>query len=696
MSCATTLEPALNSFAKTLIWVLLFLATAILLFPAFALAKTWRYEAESPVNVINRHAAVRFCEKCSDKLCVESLGWEAAIEFRGINIPRKGNYAVTLRYRHDENSGRTATVIVNKYPLAVIRLKRPINGFSDYSLILPLKVGENTIGIVNPAAWIADIDYLEVSTDTKNIAPYAGPLSPSRLIFQLADVSDIIWAIVLLFISMMFGCFILAKIDYKNIQEKSYSWSLIWMIVNLTIVNAMYVWDLLDITWLSSLISQCIYQIALIFASLNAIVFALKYTGNSTVEFLEKYSIVKIVSFFYVFIITSDPWLHLYSANQNLNIGYKYLPLVRFGETNFLHALNLSAISVTFFCVGLLFSFYKTVSVLYKKQINVISVAFAIPFFATFVIFPLVNGPIKGLAPANIGAAISLILIGFAFFRYNILYSRPTAWAQGREQHEEAIFVINPQGLLVENNKKASALAPQLSIGQPIDSFLDEEALRQQPELELDGHWYQTSITTIGGGPAPVLGKMIKLWDITEVAQLRNQLRELSIRDGLTGLFNRRYMDEILQSEIENAQANNTDFSLILFDIDDFRKINAKYEYAGGDLVLKSLGEQLLGRDGIACRYGGEEFCIILPNTSLSAAEAWAEAFRKAISQFYFDLNGQRISLTISASSASFQVYGANAMLSHADQALWQAKRNGRNRSQTRAPILPQWGRGLD
>jgi len=168
--------------------------------------------------------------------------------------------------------------------------------------------------------------------------------------------------------------------------------------------------------------------------------------------------------------------------------------------------------------------------------------------------------------------------------------------------------------------------------------------------------------------------------------RLRERLRIQSIRDGLTGLFNRRYLDETLPREIHRAERNQRPISVLMFDIDSFKKFNDTYGHDAGDVVLKRIAELILSKvrpSDIACRYGGEEFTIILPDTSLEIARARAESLREAAAQMGVQHNGKDLgTITISIGVAAYPQHGItrDVLIKVADEASYQAKETGKNR----------------
>ena len=168
--------------------------------------------------------------------------------------------------------------------------------------------------------------------------------------------------------------------------------------------------------------------------------------------------------------------------------------------------------------------------------------------------------------------------------------------------------------------------------------------------------------------------------------KLRESMRNLSIRDPLTGLFNRRYMEEALEQEQHRAKRHETQLAVIMIDIDHFKKFNDNFGHDGGDAVLRALGtffkKHVRGSD-IACRYGGEEFILILSPSTAEGAQQRAEKIRKdagllRVSHANQDLGA--ITLSLGMAIAPDHASESDSIVKAADVALYQAKANGRNR----------------
>jgi diguanylate cyclase (GGDEF)-like protein len=166
----------------------------------------------------------------------------------------------------------------------------------------------------------------------------------------------------------------------------------------------------------------------------------------------------------------------------------------------------------------------------------------------------------------------------------------------------------------------------------------------------------------------------------------QRQMSESAMRDGLTHAYNKRYFGERTESELQYSLRHDAPLSLILFDIDHFKRINDAHGHQAGDHVLvqlATLAASMLGEDEVFARYGGEEFAIIARGTDLAEAEALSERIRASVEAHPFVFEGQTIPVTISVGVArvpGMAIATTVDLVARADEALYAAKRAGRNR----------------
>jgi diguanylate cyclase (GGDEF)-like protein len=167
-------------------------------------------------------------------------------------------------------------------------------------------------------------------------------------------------------------------------------------------------------------------------------------------------------------------------------------------------------------------------------------------------------------------------------------------------------------------------------------------------------------------------------------SQYHAAIADMALNDGLTSLPNRRQLDTVLAEEVERARRHHRELSLLMIDIDHFKRINDQYGHPAGDIILKNvaglLRERLRPQDKVG-RYGGEEFCAILPETSLTHAAVIADTLRTLVADHAFVVEDQQLRVTVSIGAAAWESLASSVNLYRdADRRLYLAKQLGRNR----------------
>jgi diguanylate cyclase (GGDEF)-like protein len=163
-------------------------------------------------------------------------------------------------------------------------------------------------------------------------------------------------------------------------------------------------------------------------------------------------------------------------------------------------------------------------------------------------------------------------------------------------------------------------------------------------------------------------------------------VKKEAIHDTLTNLFNRRYFEEELSAETQKAFENQSNLSIIMVDIDHFKKVNDTFGHDGGDKVLRNLASLLknsVRKHDTVARYGGEEFVLLLPGAPVDPTNMVAERIRRLVEDTPFDVGQTQIRITISLGISNFPIHRVKSkeeLLKMADLALYDAKRGGRNR----------------
>ncbi len=353
-----------------------------------------------------------------------------------------------------------------------------------------------------------------------------------------------------------------------------------------------------------------------------------------------------------------------------------------------------------------------------RRQVAVILSAAAFPL-AAGVIYSLGYSLVPGLnlVPVSFVLTAVVLLVGMGIFR--VLDLVPIARDALVEQMLDGVLVVDPKGRIVDANAAAVRLLDARSslVGADASRTLStwkeiypacmrgeerhaEITLSYDPLVHADV--YMTPLHHPGEGRA---GCLIVMRDITpryaaevslreanellrdqvhKTKSLQDELREQAIRDTLTGLFNRRYLDEILPRDLSRASHDRDVVSVVMIDIDHFKETNDQRGHREGDRLLALLGALLRERirpGDTACRYGGEEFLLILPGASAETAKKRMEEVRAEYS-VTLHAAGFAHPPTLSAGVATFPLHAQSddELLHAADEALYRAKAEGRDR----------------
>ncbi|MBL0465167.1 MULTISPECIES: sensor domain-containing diguanylate cyclase [Aeromonas] len=214
------------------------------------------------------------------------------------------------------------------------------------------------------------------------------------------------------------------------------------------------------------------------------------------------------------------------------------------------------------------------------------------------------------------------------------------------------------------------------------------EEMLTDPEGNQHYYWSVKVPFLLGDGTPTLIGISS---DITELHQLKEQLHQQSVRDGLTGLYNRRFFFELCEKNLSLDMRHHLTSVLMVLDVDQFKCINDRFGHPLGDSALVHLGrvmQSVLRSEDVLARIGGDEFAILLPNTTLSAAASLAERLRLQVMQSPLPLpDGDKLVITISAGLVeNGEGELMESLYARADQMLYQAKQSGRNCVACKAP----------
>ena len=267
---------------------------------------------------------------------------------------------------------------------------------------------------------------------------------------------------------------------------------------------------------------------------------------------------------------------------------------------------------------------------------------------------------------------------------WSVVAEIPADVAYAQVAHLRNLALVTVSVLLLVIGGLAYLLG--LTIVLPLDRMA--RGARQVAEGDLS-----VALPVVGGGEAAYVTEVFNEM-VTRVRDSREELERLSRTDGLTGLPNRRHLMETLEKEVRRAKRNERPFSLLMVDVDHFKRYNDTFGHLAGDEVLMRLAHVLsaaIRTADYAARYGGEEFTVVLPETSLDRALEVAERIRAKIEEQAFGADGAgRITLSIGMAEHPADGATVERVISAADSALYAAKEHGRNRVvTTRSTILP-------
>jgi len=294
--------------------------------------------------------------------------------------------------------------------------------------------------------------------------------------------------------------------------------------------------------------------------------------------------------------------------------------------------------------------------------------------------------------------------VGIALLDRNLRFIEVNRrWLEMFGYTAEEMSALSPKHLTPAEDGFVSCERVEALLGSEVDQYRGERRL-----VRKDGSlfWGDLSASLLRDGENAVSVILTFLIDITDrklaedklqssnerlEAQLaenrilQEKLRDLAVRDPLTELFNRRYMEETLRRELSRSAREDRPLSLVMIDIDHFKQLNDTYGHPAGDLVLKELAALLLRHlrsEDIVCRFGGEEFVAILPGAPLMTAAQRAESWRLAFQELRIEYEDQVLTGTLSMGIAEYPRHGATGedLLFQADSAMYMAKRAGRNR----------------
>lgn len=360
----------------------------------------------------------------------------------------------------------------------------------------------------------------------------------------------------------------------------------------------------------------------------------------------------------------------------------------------------------------------KSTHTRYRWQMRLMLLSILGPSIGGIVYISNAN-PVPGLDWGLVGSMFAILMMTASLFGFKFLDIVPVARELLLEQMEVGVLVINANNSIVDLNPAMKRLFPNTEIRLGMDSIDTLQKLGiKDPQFEGNGKIFRQEIISDQDrfyciefrlseirSKNSFIGWLGEFRDISfqkrvaeekekvnkdlneklkEIESLQQELREQAIRDPLTNLFNRRFFDESFSRELAVAKRSNHIINLLMVDIDHFKSINDQFGHPVGDHVLRYFGDLLINltrKSDIVCRYGGEEFILLLSDMPTEEAILRADTIRTEFENMCLNDPLLKRSVTISIGISAYPQNGenANTLIRKADEALYEAKQAGRN-----------------
>jgi len=428
--------------------------------------------------------------------------------------------------------------------------------------------------------------------------------------------------------------------------------------------------------------------------------------------------IIPLISWALLF---SGNWFHFYYASV-FPISESGGPLVIERGPWYLVALVHSYV-LNLTGIGLLTWQFIEYRNIYREQMAILVGAVLIPLL-TNIYYQVASETTSSSTPVDltpISFTVTAFLISAGVFGLRLFDLMPIARHIVLEYIPEMVVVVDAHDPVLDANKTAQAW-----LGKTLDEIVGKDPMdvfhgwpqlinrflvanETHEEIQIPGDPPRTlelNVSALYNRFNVLEGRLIVAHDITdrkwlendliyandaltrqleEIEHLRDELEQQAIRDPLTDVYNRRYMVEFLENEIARATREKISVSIVMMDLDNFKQFNDNYGHKCGDVILQAFANFLVEhtrRGDVICRYGGEEFVILMPNTVHEIGYERAETWRQDFSEAAIDYEGIKFSITFSAGVATFPHHGhtGDLILQAADKALYRSKNSGRNK----------------
>ncbi len=397
---------------------------------------------------------------------------------------------------------------------------------------------------------------------------------------------------------------------------------------------------------------------------------------------------------FVLIMLFTDPYHGLFFAGKRVENSAIILDAGPVFWLNVVYSYALILISTL-----LLVRTYLHSSGIFRSQVGVVLLGLSITWLNS-IIFVLGLNPLPGADNTPFSFTVTAVAFAYGMGKYHLLDIVPVARDILIEKMTDGVMVIDSQNRIVDINPTAVQLLKihENVIGKPVLQVFqksnhhrkDQPAFSDpQTEIELGGKiktYLDMRVSPITNEKGKDLGHLIVLHDITKLKKTQHELHLLATKDALTGAVNRGHFMELAQEEIQRAKRYKRHLSLILMDMDYFKKVNDRYGHEGGDhalIALKNICMHNSRKIDIFARLGGEEFALLLPETSVKVSARLAERLRIILEKTEIMCNTSKFHTTISMGVTELAIDGDDTLeklLHRADRSMYRAKADGRNR----------------
>jgi diguanylate cyclase (GGDEF)-like protein/PAS domain S-box-containing protein len=397
-------------------------------------------------------------------------------------------------------------------------------------------------------------------------------------------------------------------------------------------------------------------------------------------------------------LIWTDQWHGLFRIAPHLVAGVPFSAL-KFVDGSAFVLYPLYGYSYLLAATVLMLANILSESRIYRTQAIIVLIGIWIPWITTIVtMLNFVPLLLHDVTPLTFG--VSNLVISWGLFRYKLFEIVPIARTTLFEQMQEGVIVLDRNLRVVDFNPVAQEIFQtdlQQALARPMDLLSSEFAdvisnlspERPASTLKLgaanDPHYYEITKSALQDHRQELVGYLCVLRDITERKLFEEHLKQISITDDLTGLYNRRHFNELANREVELFKRHQRPFAMILFDLDNFKAINDNFGHSAGDQILRAVArlciQNFRSYDFIA-RYGGDEFIILQSETDAAQAQYTAQRLLDMISNNPIQTTKGEIEISI---SIGITIFNGNPdmtfdrLYDQVDAAMYQAKKNGRS-----------------